>query len=144
MKHLVNHLLTSHLGRIALLTMPLLLAVAAPASAAKYNGTGYYNYFPDPPPSSTCLLAGGGADLVTFVGQTVNAVSVVHNPGPNATIEVHVIPTDVVGVGASGCHYHVVGGNKEAFNNSRHQDSSTTALRTTSSRRLAVHPPRSC
>ena len=84
MKHLVNHLLTSHLGRIALLTMPLLLAVAAPASAAKYNGTGYYNYFPDPPPSCTCLLAGGGADLVTFVGQTVNAVSVVHNPGPNA------------------------------------------------------------
>src|SRR5713101_1947036 len=70
MKHLVKHLWTSHLGRLVLLTMPLLLAVAAPVRAQHvvttnemYPITGLYQYTPSAPCSCS-----GPSDAVNLRG----------------------------------------------------------------------------
>jgi len=141
MKHPVKHLSTSHLGRLVLLTLPLLLALAPPANATKIN---LYPtaYIYDPAPSCTCLVA-ANADVVRFVNQTVEVVSSAVQSGPTGvTGELHVAPRVLWGWARSASTTSSALTSRHSTL-PRYQDSYPSTLRTTSSRRLAVHTERS-
>jgi len=106
----MKYLWTSHLGRAALLTMPLLLAVAAPVHAQHqvttneaYPITGVYDYTPSVP----CGCS-GPSDAVNLHG--VLHMMVQAQPGPTGVVTMHGNLHGVVGTSpTTGCTYHAVG-----------------------------------
>ena len=113
----MRHLWTSYLGRLALLTMPLLLAFAAPAHAQHqvttsrmYPITGGHVYTPPAP----CSCFSGTSDAVTLSG-VIHMLTQVQ-PGLTGLVTMHANLIDVTGTGASGCTYRAVGAAKLASN----------------------------
>jgi hypothetical protein len=103
--------MTSHLGRLVLLTMPLLLAVAAPVHAQHivttnemYPITGPYVYTPPTP----CGCFAGTSDTVTLRG--VFHMMTQAEPGPTGIVEMHGNLIHAVGTSTvTGCTYRAVG-----------------------------------
>src|SRR5437773_5132330 len=105
MKHLVNHLWTSRLERLALLTMPLLLAVAAPVRAQDPITSSMLGPFQGPhnyPGGGSC-----SADVVTFVGTAHAMCQVPTSPTGTVTCDINLLAPR--GTGATGRLYHAVG-----------------------------------
>ena len=113
----MNHYRPSSLGRLVLLTVPLLLAVAAPVRAQHqvttsrmYPITGGHTYSPPAP----CSCVSGPSDFVTLSG-VIHVLTRVQ-PGLTGMIETHASLIDVTGVGATGCPYRAVGAARLASN----------------------------
>jgi hypothetical protein len=113
----MNHRRPFPLGRLVLLTLPLLLAVATPVRAQHqvttsrmYPITGGHTYYPPTP----CSCLSGPSDFVTLSG-VIHVLTQV-TPGPTGTIETHANLIDVTGVGATGCPYRAVGAARLASN----------------------------
>jgi len=113
----MKHLGTSRLGRLLLLTMPLLLAVAAPVhtqhpvtTSRMYPITGGHIYTPPNP----CSCFPGPSDVVTLTG-VIHMMTQVE-PGPTGLVTMHADLLDVTGTGAAGCTYRAVGAAKLASN----------------------------
>jgi hypothetical protein len=113
MRHLhlaMRYLWTPHLGRLVLVTMPLLLAVAAPVRAQhqvttneEYPITGVYDYTPSVP----CGCS-GPSDVVNLRG--VLHMMVQAQTGPTGVVTMHGNLHGVVGTSpTTGCTYHAVG-----------------------------------
>jgi len=106
----MNHHRPFHLGRLALLTLPLLLAVAAPVHAQHvvttnemYPITGPYDYTPTVP----CGCS-GPSDAVNLRG--VIHMMVQAEPGPTGIVTMQGNLIGVVGTSpTTGCTYHAVG-----------------------------------
>ena len=101
----MRHRRTSHLARVILLTLPLLLAVAAPVRAQDAITSsmlgpfqGDYNY----PGGGSC-----SSDVVTFVG-TAHAMCQVPT-SPTGTVTCYINLLADRGIGATGLVYHAVG-----------------------------------
>ena len=101
----MRHRRTSHLARVILLTLPLLLAAAAPVRAqgpitSSMHGPfqGAYNY----PGGGSC-----SADVVVFVG-TAHVMCQVPT-SPTGTVTCHINLLADRGIGATGRLYHAVG-----------------------------------
>ena len=106
----MRHRRLSRLGRLALLTMPLLLAVAAPVGAQHevttsrmYMITGGHIYTPPGP----CSCVSGTSDSVILSG-VIHMMTQVE-PGLTGLVTMHANLIDVTGTGASGCTYRAVG-----------------------------------
>jgi len=113
----MNHYRPSPRGRLVLLTVPLLLAVAAPVRAQHqvttsrmYPITGGHTYSPPAP----CSCVSGPSDFVTLSG-VIHVLTRVQ-PGLTGMIETHANLIDVTGVGATGCPYRAVGAARLASN----------------------------
>jgi len=113
----VKHLWTSRLGRLVLLTMPLLVTVAAPVHAQNpvttsrmYPITGGHIYFPPTP----CSCFSTSSDAVTLSG-VIHVLTQVQ-PGPTGLVTIDANLIDVVGRGATGCTYRAVGAARLAAN----------------------------
>jgi hypothetical protein len=107
----MNHHRPFRVGRLALLTMPLLVAVAAPVRAQDavttshiYSITGANTYVP---PTPCPCFSPAPSDAVTLSG-AIHVLTRV-TPGPTGVVEIHANLLDVVGTGATGCPYHAVG-----------------------------------
>jgi hypothetical protein len=106
----MNHHRPFHLGRLVLLTMPLLLAVAAPVHAQHvvttnemYPITGPYIYTPSAP----CGCS-GPSDAVNLRG--VLHMLVQAQTGPTGVVTMYGNLHGVVGTSpTTGCTYHAVG-----------------------------------
>ena len=113
----MKHRRPSPLGRLVLLTMPLLLAVAAPVRAQHpvttsrmYPITGEHIYTPPGP----CSCFPTPSDAVTLSG-VIHVVTRVE-PGPTGLVTTHANLLDVTGTGATGCTYRAVGAAKLTSN----------------------------
>ena len=102
----MRHRRTSHLARVILLTLPLLLAVAAPVRAqdpitSSMLGPfqGGYNY----PGGGSC-----SADVVTFVGTAHVMCQVPTSPTGTVTCYINLLADRGIGA-ATGRLYHAVG-----------------------------------
>ena len=120
MRHLhlaMRYLWTSHLGRVLLLTMPLLLAVAAPVHAQpqvttneEYPLTGPYNYTPSVP--CGCSGLSDNVELRGVLHMMVQA-----QPGLTGVVEMHGNIHGVVGTSpTTGCTYRATGSARLAAN----------------------------
>ena len=106
----MRHLWTSRLGRVVLLTMPLLLGVAAPVRAQhqvttneEYPIIGVYSYTPSVP----CGCS-GPSDAVKLRG--VLHMMVQAQTGPTGVVTMHGNLHGVVGTSpTTGCTYRAVG-----------------------------------
>ena len=118
MRHLaMRHLWTSRLRRLALLTVPLLLAFAAPVGAQHqvttsrmYPITGGHIYTPGDP----CRCFSTPSDPVILSG-VIHMLTQVQ-PGPTGLVTMHANLIDVTGTGTSGCTYRAVGTARLASN----------------------------
>ena len=107
----MRHLWTLRLGRFVLLTMLLLLTVAAPGRAQHpvttsrmYPITGTHVYTPPTP----CSCFSGASDTVTLTG-VIHMMTQVE-PGPTGLVTMHANLIDVTGTSATpGCTYRAVG-----------------------------------
>ena len=113
----MRHRRLSRLGRLALLTMPLLLAVAAsvhaqpPVTTSRmYPITGGHIYTPPSP----CSCFPTTSDAVTLSG-VIHMLTQVE-PGPTGLVTMNANLIDVVGTGATGCTYRAVGAARLAAN----------------------------
>jgi len=113
----MRHRGTSRLGRLVLLTMPLLLAVAAPVHAQHpvntsrmYPITGVHAYSPPTP----CSCFATPSDTVTLSG-VIHVMTQVE-PGLTGLVTIHANLLDVTGTGLTGCGYHAVGTARLATN----------------------------
>jgi len=113
----MNHYRPSPRGRLVLLTVPLLLTLAAPVRAQHqvttsrmYPITGGHTYSPP----AACSCVSGPSDFVTLSG-VIHVLTRVQ-PGLTGMIETHANLIDVTGVGATGCPYRAVGAARLASN----------------------------
>lgn len=113
----MRHLWTSRLGSLVLLTMLLLLTVAAPVraegpvtSSRMYPITGGHTYYPPSP----CSCFPTPSDVVTLSG-VIHVLTQVE-PGPTGLVTIHANLIDVTGTGATGCTYRAVGAARLAAN----------------------------